>query len=120
MLKVGERQIYTLDWQTQKQKPHLALCVLDFYVCNEHQRKGLGLQLFEYMLSIERMHPNELAYDRPSFRLLGFLAKHYQLDKPQTFYRFVVFPSEKRSIGKSNDKTACSMIAHKGKLQRAM
>jgi alpha-tubulin N-acetyltransferase 1 len=92
LLKVGRRQIYTLDQQSGQQKPTKALCVLDFFIADKYQRAGLGVRLFDYMLDCERVKPGHLAYDRPSFRLISFLSKHYRLDAPQHFYRFVVFP----------------------------
>jgi alpha-tubulin N-acetyltransferase 1 len=56
------------------------------------QRIGIGKILFEHMLKEEQIQPHKLAYDRPSPKLIGFLAKHYQLRDyiPQT-NNFVVF-----------------------------
>ena len=44
------------------------------------------------MLQMEGVHPSKLAYDRPSEKLIGFLAKHYNLVSyvPQN-NKFVVF-----------------------------
>ena len=36
-------------------------------------------QLFEKMLEIENKKPYQLAYDRPSPKLISFLKKHYNL-----------------------------------------
>ncbi len=57
------------------------LCVLDFYVHESVQRNGLGKLLFEKMLFVEGVKPEKLAYDRPSEKLLAFLAKHYGLKR---------------------------------------
>ena len=48
--------------------------------------------MFEKMLAAESVRPERLGYDRPSPKLLGFLAKHYGLNRyvPQT-NNFVVF-----------------------------
>jgi alpha-tubulin N-acetyltransferase 1 len=48
--------------------------------------------MFELMLEHERINPCKMAYDRPSPKLLGFLAKHYCLTKyaPQV-NNFVIF-----------------------------
>ena len=48
--------------------------------------------LFEKMLASEGVRPEKLGYDRPSSKLLGFLAKHYSLKRyvPQS-NNFVVF-----------------------------
>lgn len=102
LLKVGRRQIYTLDLLSGQQKPTKALCVLDFYISERFQREGWGVRLFDYMLDRENVRPCHLAYDRPSFRLINFLSKHYHLDKPQHFYRFVVFPAFNNHISNNN------------------
>lgn len=46
------------------------------------------------MLQMENVRPEKLAYDRPSEKLLGFLAKHYGLKRyvPQN-NNYVVFNS---------------------------
>ena len=46
------------------------LCVLDFYVHESTQRQGIGKKLFDYMLKFEKKTPQELAYDRPSPKLI--------------------------------------------------
>uniref|UniRef100_A0A7S1WTK7 Alpha-tubulin N-acetyltransferase n=1 Tax=Alexandrium catenella TaxID=2925 RepID=A0A7S1WTK7_ALECA len=68
------------------------LCVLDFYIHERYQRSGFGRQLFDAMLDRERAVPSQLGYDRPSPKLLGFLEKHFRLNKfqPQN-NNFVVF-----------------------------
>lgn len=55
------------------------LCVLDFYVDGKVQRGGHGKQLFDAMLAHENQLPHKLAYDRPSPKLIGFMAKHFGL-----------------------------------------
>ena len=42
------------------------LCVLDFYVVEEMQRKGCGKKLFEFMTHDQNVKPQQLAIDRPS------------------------------------------------------
>lgn len=68
------------------------LCVLDFYVDHKVQRGGYGKQLFDAMLECEKQPPAKLAYDRPSPKLIGFMAKHFGLKSfvPQS-NNFVVF-----------------------------
>ena len=78
------------------------LCVLDFYVVETEQRKGLGIKLFNYMMKCEGgVVPKDLAYDRPSPKLLPFLRKHFGLvnffDQPN---RYVVFDSNAGIEGK--------------------
>ena len=70
------------------------VCVLDFYVHETLQRRGVGLELFEAML-LELggvVAPHLLAYDRPSPKLLGFMRKHYGLARPDLQpNRFCIF-----------------------------
>lgn len=74
-------------------------CVLDFYVHQSCQRNGIGRVLdffiqdiFDYFLKHENKSPDKLAYDRPSEKLIGFLRKHFGLNKfiPQN-NNYVVF-----------------------------
>ena len=67
-------------------------CVLDFYVHESAQRRGIGGALFDHFLRRENKNPARLAYDRPSEKLFAFLAKNFSLTKyqPQT-NNFVVF-----------------------------
>ena len=67
-------------------------CVLDFYVHESAQRRGIGGALFDHFLRHENKNPARLAYDRPSEKLFAFLAKNFSLTKyqPQT-NNFVVF-----------------------------
>ena len=48
------------------------LCVLDFYVHESMQRRGIGRRLFDEMLRTERTEARLLGYDRPSPKLIGF------------------------------------------------
>lgn len=52
---------------------------MDFYVDSKVQRGGFGRILFDAMLEGENCTPAKLAYDRPSPKLFGFLAKHFGL-----------------------------------------
>lgn len=68
------------------------MCVLDFYVLEDHQRRGIGKVLFAFMLdhlsnsNSSALPPEKicrkLAYDRPSPKLTSFLARHYGLIHP--------------------------------------
>ncbi|CAF90417.1 unnamed protein product, partial [Tetraodon nigroviridis] len=70
------------------------LCVLDFYIVENLQRHGYGLELFDFMLQDKNLDPVLMAYDRPSPKLLSFLAKHYRLtDSVPQVNNFVVFRS---------------------------
>mmetsp|Transcript_14472 Transcript_14472/g.29745 ORF Transcript_14472/g.29745 Transcript_14472/m.29745 type:complete len:191 (+) Transcript_14472:174-746(+) len=69
-------------------------CVLDFYVDESVQRGGWGRKLFDAMVEDLSMSdasqlksvptneiPGRLAYDRPSPKMIPFLAKHFGLTK---------------------------------------
>lgn len=44
------------------------------------------------MLKYENIKPNKIAYDKPSQKLVNFLAKHYNLkDYNQQTHNFIVF-----------------------------
>ncbi|KAG9404469.1 Alpha-tubulin N-acetyltransferase 1 [Aphanomyces cochlioides] len=96
ILKVAKKHLYYYVWRALKAKGDMVeidpLCVLDFYVRKEHQRHGIGLKLFQYMLEKEHVEPRRLAYDRPSPKLFPFLRKHFAMynyvDQPN---RFVIF-----------------------------
>jgi len=68
------------------------LCVLDFYIHERCQRAGHGRRLFDAMLSREQTSAERLGFDRPSSKLLAFMARHFGLSKfrPQS-NNFVVF-----------------------------
>ncbi|XP_024116051.1 alpha-tubulin N-acetyltransferase 1 isoform X2 [Oryzias melastigma] len=90
-LKVGHKKLFLLD----RQGVHVEaepLCVLDFYIAENLQRHGYGLELFNFMLQHKNVEPGRMAYDRPSPKLLSFLEKHYSLTQnvPQV-NNFVVF-----------------------------
>uniref|UniRef100_A0A0K8TK85 Alpha-tubulin N-acetyltransferase n=1 Tax=Tabanus bromius TaxID=304241 RepID=A0A0K8TK85_TABBR len=91
LLKVGQKSLYVFD-ENGETKMVDAPCVLDFYVHESRQRSGLGKTLFETMLREENYKPEKLAIDRPSDKLIGFLRKHYGLEKtiPQ-MNNFVVY-----------------------------
>jgi hypothetical protein len=56
------------------------------------------------MLINEKIQPNLLAYDRPSPKLLGFLAKHFNLRKfVQQNNNFVVFNDFFQTFQRSNN-----------------
>ncbi|XP_014875126.1 alpha-tubulin N-acetyltransferase 1 isoform X2 [Poecilia latipinna] len=77
-LKVGYKKLFLLD----RNGVHIEvepLCVLDFYIAENLQRHGYGIELFNFMLQHQNVEPVLLAYDRPSTKLLAFLARHYNL-----------------------------------------
>uniref|UniRef100_A0A3B3Y6H6 Alpha-tubulin N-acetyltransferase 1 n=1 Tax=Poecilia mexicana TaxID=48701 RepID=A0A3B3Y6H6_9TELE len=86
-LKVGYKKLFLLD----RNGVHIEvepLCVLDFYIAENLQRHGYGIELFNFMLQHQNVEPVLLAYDRPSTKLLAFLARHYNLR--QNIYIFLL------------------------------
>lgn len=81
LLKVGTKDLYLFDETGQTRKIDNAPCILDFYIHESRQRAGLGKDLFETMLSEEHWTPLKCSVDRPSEKLLGFLKKHYGLER---------------------------------------
>ncbi|XP_046875083.1 alpha-tubulin N-acetyltransferase 1 isoform X2 [Hypomesus transpacificus] len=90
-LKVGCKKLFLLDQRGAHVEAE-PLCVLDFFVKENLQRHGYGLELFEFMLQHKRVEPLTMAYDRPSPKFLSFLEKHFCLKEgvPQV-NNFVVF-----------------------------
>ena len=78
-IKVGNKKLFLRDRNFNYHEVN-TLCVLDFYVHESTQRRGIGKQLFDYMLKFEKKIPTELAYDRPSDKLLSFLNKYFGLN----------------------------------------
>lgn len=91
MLKIGHKSLYVFDKFGETRHVN-APCVLDFYIHESRQRAGFGKILFENMLEFESLLPENLAIDRPSEKLLGFLRKHYALTQkiPQS-NNFVIY-----------------------------
>ena len=83
-LKIGNKKLFLRDRNFNYHEVN-TLCVLDFYVHESTQRKGIGKQLFDYMLKFEKKLPTELAYDRPSDKLISFLNKYFGLNKYITY-----------------------------------
>ena len=91
ILKVGVKKLFLRDMYYNYHEV-FPLCVLDFYVHESLQRQGIGKQLFDYMLTFEKKTPVQLAYDRPSPKLKGFLRKHFNLaNEIKQSNNFVVF-----------------------------
>ena len=77
-LKVGYKKLFIRGkgGEMNEMKP---LSVLDFFVDASVQRGGYGRKLFDVMLQEMQSKPALIAYDRPSHKLMGFLAKHFNL-----------------------------------------
>ncbi|TFJ80796.1 hypothetical protein NSK_007973 [Nannochloropsis salina CCMP1776] len=81
LLKLGKKHLYLTNPQGQLVETN-PFCLLDFFIASPWQRKGLGASLLRLALSHEGISgPHCLAFDRPSPRLLPFLAKNFALKK---------------------------------------
>lgn len=102
LLKVGEKRLFVAPPALANQRASSGvqdalreinpLCALDFYVHESCQRGGFGRRIFDAMLRQEGQSPAKMAFDRPSPKLIGFLAKHFELIRyrPQN-NNYVVF-----------------------------
>jgi alpha-tubulin N-acetyltransferase 1 len=91
-IKYGEKNLFFYS-EKGVLKEVKCICVLDFYVSTQLQRSGIGSLLFNNMLKRLDMPPHALAYDRPSPKLVSFLAKHHQLVNPDLQpNRYAIFP----------------------------
>jgi hypothetical protein len=82
-IKFGPKDLffYTKSGVVKSMKGQV--CLLDFYVEDTVQRRGCGRALFDEMCRyLNNPPPQYLAYDRPSPKLLGFMAKHFGLTRP--------------------------------------
>uniref|UniRef100_A0A3Q2EDT4 Alpha-tubulin N-acetyltransferase 1 n=1 Tax=Cyprinodon variegatus TaxID=28743 RepID=A0A3Q2EDT4_CYPVA len=108
-LKVGYKKLFLLD----RNGVHVEaepLCVLDFYVAETLQRHGYGLELFNYMLQHQNVEPELLAYDRPSNKLLAFLAKHYGLVRSVPQVRFQICLCVRRMENRFPSGSRCCIV----------
>lgn len=106
ILKSGRKRLFLQDRRGAfiEAEP---CCVLDFYVHESCQRRGVGRRLFERLLSREGRRPHEFAYDRPSEKLLAFLCKHYGLVRPLVqANHFVIYPGFHPSDSPAREITA--------------
>ncbi|XP_053963288.1 alpha-tubulin N-acetyltransferase 1-like [Anastrepha ludens] len=107
LLKIGTKDLYLFDELGQTRKVDKAPCILDFYIHDARQRTGLGKELFQTMLREEKWVPVKCSVDRPSEKLLGFLKKHYGLERiiPQAnhFVLYDGFFEHEKGNGKPNE-----------------
>lgn len=92
-LKYGYKDLFFYNRRGVVRQIEHCLCLLDFFVVSELQRTGLGKLLFREFLSCEDVEPVNIAYDRPSPKLLSFLRKHYQLCNPDAQpNKYTIYP----------------------------
>mmetsp|Transcript_36512 Transcript_36512/g.37903 ORF Transcript_36512/g.37903 Transcript_36512/m.37903 type:complete len:445 (+) Transcript_36512:1-1335(+) len=79
-LRVGKRRIFLKD-ESNNYSNEEPISVIDFFVVKNYERQGYGRALFDRMLKFEKLHPNELGYDRLTPKMIKFLSKNYFLNK---------------------------------------
>ena len=85
LIRTGRKHLFLLDRYGRNHEVE-PICVLDFYVHESKQRKGLGNLLFKSMMSHQNISKaGFLAIDKPSQLFLNFLRRHHKLsfDIPQ-------------------------------------
>ena len=88
------------------------LSVLDFYVNEQVQRGGYGRKLFDAMLVHMKSQAALIAYDRPSDKLMGFLAKHFNLrNHVKQNNNYVVFDDYYSAVSNRKDEKATPMAS---------
>ena len=89
------------------------LCLLDFYISTPYQRHGLGAFFLRAVLRHEGLEgAHLLAYDRPSPRLLPFLAKHFGLKNYERQHNhFVLFDEYFSSSGVCSSSSSSSFFS---------
>ena len=99
ILKAGPKNLFIRD-ETGRFHEICPPCVLDFYVHESCQRRGVGRGLFEAFLADQGTSAACAGYDRPSPKFLAFLRKYYHLANyvPQA-NNFVVFKEYFESRG---------------------
>ena len=91
ILKAGPKNLFIRD-EAGRFHEICPPCVLDFYVHEAYQRRGVGRALFQAFLADQGTSAAGAGYDRPSPKFLAFLRKHFHLANyvPQA-NNFVVF-----------------------------
>ncbi|XP_017103672.2 alpha-tubulin N-acetyltransferase 2-like [Drosophila bipectinata] len=92
LLKVGTKNLYLFDEKGACRRANQTPAILDFYIHESRQRRGLGKRIFDKMLADQGWSPCKVSVDRPSPKMIGFLGKHFGLVRTITQgNRFVVY-----------------------------
>ncbi|KAH8242295.1 hypothetical protein KR026_005601, partial [Drosophila bipectinata] len=79
LLKVGNKDLFLFDGDGRCRQTKQTPAILDFYIHESRQRRGLGKVIFDKMLADQGWTPGKCSVDRPSKKLISFLAKHFGL-----------------------------------------
>ena len=112
-IKVGPKRLFLRD-RICNYHERKTLCVLDFYIYDTEQRKGLGKEIFDFMLNYKKINPGELAYDRPTLRFLAFLKRNYGLENYiQQENNFTIYDEFFESERNKNNETQYDSDTHR-------
>ena len=107
-IRAGYRNVYVHTLQDTLAKMNL-LCVFDFYVHCNVQRRGIGKEIFNTLLYIHHnIKPCYIAYDCPTKAMIDFLHKYYALSCPiyqhnnMVIYKELLIAYEKQVTPKIN------------------
>ncbi|SBO23791.1 alpha-tubulin N-acetyltransferase, putative [Plasmodium knowlesi strain H] len=96
MLKIGTKRLYLYNGKDLHCRS--CACLLDFYIQRNFRKRGLGLELFNFMLKDKAISPSRLCYDNPSYKLQSFLKKHFSpcalIKQPNNFVIFAEYFGE--------------------------
>ncbi|SCQ16236.1 alpha-tubulin N-acetyltransferase, putative [Plasmodium ovale] len=96
-LYIGTKDLYL--YEEKKLHYRRCTCVLDFYIRARFQKRGLGIKLFNFMLTDNATSPSSLCYDNPSTKLQNFLKKHFAprclIKQPNNFVIFGEYFNDK-------------------------
>ncbi|KAH8336637.1 hypothetical protein KR074_009841, partial [Drosophila pseudoananassae] len=79
LLKVGNKDLFLFDDKGKYRQTKQTPAILDFYIHESRQRRGLGKLIFDKMIADQGWTPGKCSVDRPSEKLINFLAKHFGL-----------------------------------------
>ncbi|KAH8321071.1 hypothetical protein KR074_008305, partial [Drosophila pseudoananassae] len=92
LLKVGTKDLFLFDEKGVCRRANQTPAILDFYIHESRQRRGLGKLIYDKMLADQGWSPCKCSVDRPSPKMIGFLGKHFGLVRTITQgNRFVVY-----------------------------
>ena len=112
-IKVGPKRLFLRD-RICNYHERKTLCVLDFYIYDTEQRKGLGKEIFFFFLNYKKINPVELAYDRPTLRFLAFLKRNYGLENYiQQENNFTIYDEFFESERNKNNETQYDSDTHR-------
>lgn len=121
-IRAGYRNVYVHTLQDELTQMNL-LCVFDFYVHVNIQRRGIGKEIFNMLLyTYNNVKPCYIAYDCPTQAMIDFLYKHYGLICPiyqhnnMVIYKELLMKYERQLTMKMNH----NVVGHHNKMNSVL